>query len=56
MNENIASQVINHISKGEPLFEMVTPEFNMKVMAAFDAGRRSCETGIAEYAEEPFQL
>ena len=56
VNENIASQVINHISKGEPLFEMVTPEFNMKVMAAFDAGRRSCETGIAEYAEEPFQL
>ena len=56
LNENIASNVINYIIKGEPLFEMVTPEFNMKAMAAFDAGIRSCESGMPELAEEPFQF
>lgn len=56
LNENIASNVINYIIKGEPLFEMVTPEFNMKAMAAFDAGIRSCESGMSELAEEPFQF
>lgn len=56
ISDNIASNVINHILDGEPLFEIVTPEFNMKAMAAFDAGIRSCESGMPETAEEPFQL
>lgn len=55
-SDNIASNVINHILEGEPLFEIVTPEFNMKAMAAFDAGIRSCESGMPETAEEPFQF
>ena len=56
IEDNIALNVINYIIKGEPLFEMVTPEFNMKAMAAFDAGIRSCESGMPELAEEPFQF
>ena len=54
MSENIAINVIRHLKYDEPLNEMVTPEFNMKVMAAFDAGIRSCETGRFETAAEPF--
>lgn len=56
IEDNIALNVINYIIKGKPLFEMVTPEFNMKAMAAFDAGVRSCESGLPELAEEPFQF
>ena len=54
--DNIAKNVIEFLTKGEPLFEMVTPEFNMKAMAAFDAGRRSCETGMIENTIDPFQF
>lgn len=55
-NDNIARNTIDFIKKGTPLFELVTPEFNMKAMAAFDAGRRSCETGKSEPIIEPFQI
>lgn len=54
--ECITSCVIDFLTKGKPIYEMVTPEFNMKVMSAFDAGRRSCETGMIENTVEPFQL
>lgn len=52
----IALNVINFINSGIEPFEMTTPEFNMKAMAAFDAGRRSCETGNTENAKDPFQF
>lgn len=54
--DNIARCVLDFIRQDQPLFEMVTAAFNMKVMAAFDAGRRSCETGNPEAAAEPFQF
>ncbi len=50
------SCAVDFIQKGVPLFEMITPEFNMKAMAAFDAGRRSCESGMAEITIDPFQI
>ena len=56
MKETLALNVINHIQNQTPLHELVTPEFNMKAMAAFDAGIRSCETGMIEDTIEPFQL
>ncbi|MBQ7900541.1 MAG: hypothetical protein IJ365_01075, partial [Clostridia bacterium] len=48
IEDNIALNVADFIQKGEPLFDMVTAEFNMKVMVAFDAGIRSCNSGKAE--------
>ena len=44
----MAENVLAHLQEGKPLHEMLTLEFNMKVMAAFDAGRRSCESGQIE--------
>ncbi len=54
--DGVALNVINHLTKGTPLHEIVTPEFNMRAMAAFDAGVRSCESGKIEDAEAPFQF
>jgi hypothetical protein len=48
--------MVNHILKGTPIHEITTPEFNMKAMAAFDAGIRSCESGQTETAYDPFEL
>ena len=36
----------------EGSIDMITAEFNMKVMVAFDAGIRSCDSGIAEEGTE----
>ena len=52
--ENIAANVLNHIENGAPLFEMLTPDFNLRAMAALDAGIRSCETGQIVYTDDPF--
>lgn len=52
IEDNIAINVADFIQKGEPLFDMITAEFNMKVMVAFDAGIRSCNSGIAEEGTE----
>ena len=52
----ISLNVLNFIKYKKTLFEMVTADFNMKAMAAFDAGRRSCETGNIENIIEPFQF
>lgn len=49
--DNIADFLI----RKKPLHEMLTPEFNMRAEAILDAGRRSCESGQIEYAEEPLQ-
>ena len=56
IEDNIALNVLEHLLDGKELHEMLTPEFNMKAMAAFDAGRRSCESGVPEYTEEPFGI
>lgn len=49
--EGLAKNVLDHFIDNKPLHELITPEFNMRMMAAFDAGRRSCETGRTEEAE-----
>lgn len=49
--DNIADFLIRQ----KTLHEMLTPEFNMRAEAILDAGRRSCESGQIEYAEEPLQ-
>ena len=54
--DTLASHLLKHFRDGEPLFELLTAEFNMKMMSAFDAGRRSCETGMIEATEDPFQF
>lgn len=51
----LAMNIWNFLHDGKPLHQMITAEFNMKIMAAFDAGRRSCESGVTEYTYEPFQ-
>lgn len=50
--DNIADFLI----RKKPLHEMLSPEFNMRAEAILDAGRRSCESGQIEYAEEPLQF
>lgn len=54
--DGLAQNIIEHFTNGQPLHELLTPEFNMRMMAAFDAGRRSCESGQIEKAIDPFQL
>ena len=56
LTDSLAVNVSRFILEGEPLFDMITSAFNMKAMAAFDAGRRSCESGAFEEAEDPFAL
>ena len=56
LKDSIALNVVNHIEKGMPLHELITADFNMKAMAAFDAGIRSCETGTTENTIDPFQI
>ncbi len=56
VTEDIISCAVDFLTEGKPLFELITPEFNMKAMAAFDAGRRSCESGVAENTLDPFQI
>ena len=53
---NLADNVIAFITNGVPLHEIITAEFNMKAAAILDAGRRSCESGTAEWADDPFQF
>ena len=52
----LAGNVIAHFRRGEPLHELITADFNMRAMAAFDAGRRSCEEGVPCGAEDPFDV
>lgn len=54
-NDGICKTVIDFLLEGKPLHELVTADFNMKAMVAFDAGRRSCETGLIEHTMDPFQ-
>lgn len=47
-DDNISIQLINYLENGTPLHEMVTPDFNIRAMAALDAGIRACESGNSE--------
>ena len=48
IEDNIALNLSEFILDNKPLFEMVTVDFNMKVMGLLDAGIRSCESGKTE--------
>ena len=54
IEDNIAKNTIEHILDNVPLHELITLDFNIKAMAAFDAGGRSCETGNIENTIELF--
>lgn len=51
----LAMNIWEFINEGKKLHPLVTADLNMQIMAAFDAGRRSCDSGVTEYAAEPFQ-
>ena len=53
--EGLAQNIVEHFINAKPLHELLTPEFNMKMMAAFDAGRRSCDSGQIENTSDPFE-
>lgn len=42
---SLAENLYDNIVHGKPLYEMLTPEFNIKSLAALDAGIRSCYSG-----------
>lgn len=52
----VIDNIVDFLLRGKPLHEMLTPEFNMRAESILDAGRRSCESGQTEYAEEPLQF
>ena len=52
----ICKNVLGFLLEGKPLHEMVTADFNMRVMAAFDAGVRSADSEKAEEAFDPFEI
>jgi len=41
----LALEFLHHLETGEPLHPLLSPEFNLQVMAALDAGMRAAETG-----------
>ena len=44
----LPDNLYDHIKTGTPLYEMITPEFNIKALAALDAGIRSSYSGVWE--------
>lgn len=44
----LPENLYDHLVNGKELYEMVTPEFNIKALAALDAGIRSSYSGIWE--------
>ena len=44
--------IYDHIVYKKPLYEMITPEFNIKALAALDAGIRSSYSGKWEETEK----
>lgn len=56
VEESLGTNLIALVREGKPVYEMLSADFNMKVMSAFDAGIRSCNSGMVEMAEEPFQF
>ena len=42
---SLGQNLYDHIVNGKPLYEMITPEFNIKALAALDAGIRSSYSG-----------
>lgn len=48
IDDGLALNVLRHIKEGAPLYEMITADFNMRVMAAFDAAVRASRSGQTE--------
>lgn len=55
-DEALAMNLWGFIKEGKPLHQLITAEFNMQIEAAFDAGIRSCNSGVTEHTAEPFQF
>lgn len=45
---SLGKNLYDHILNKKPLYEMLTPEFNVKALAALDAGIRSSYSGVTE--------
>lgn len=48
VRDSVAKNVLDYIQYGTPISELITPEFNIKALAALDAGIRSSYSGITE--------
>jgi glucose-fructose oxidoreductase len=46
---NFGRNMLDQLTKGTPLHPMLEPEFNVSVMSALDAGRKSAQTGSHAY-------
>lgn len=46
--DNLGRNVLDHLEKGAPLFDMLTADFNLRAAALLSAGRASCESGKPE--------
>ncbi|MBR0460333.1 MAG: Gfo/Idh/MocA family oxidoreductase [Victivallales bacterium] len=51
---NVARNLMDCLRHGKPVHEMLTLDFNLKQLAAMDAGVRSCTSGSAEAVINPF--
>ena len=52
LEDNLGRNVLAHMLRGEPLFEMITAEFNLRAAAVLSAGCVSCESGQPEPVKE----
>ncbi|HPA16404.1 MAG TPA: Gfo/Idh/MocA family oxidoreductase [Verrucomicrobiae bacterium] len=50
---NLPQELFHHLETGEPLHEILTPEFNLDATAIVDAGARSAENGGLETVSDP---
>ncbi|MBO4407600.1 MAG: Gfo/Idh/MocA family oxidoreductase [Clostridia bacterium] len=46
--DDVAKHLYRHLTAGEPLYELLTPAFNLDALAALDAGIRSSASGRFE--------
>jgi len=49
--EDIAHEMIHHLESGEPLYDTLEMQFNLKAMAILDAGIRSAASGKEEFVD-----
>ena len=48
----LAREFLHHLETGEPLHSLLSPDFNLQVMAALDAGMRAAATGQRQTVPE----
>ncbi|MBR0144691.1 MAG: Gfo/Idh/MocA family oxidoreductase [Clostridia bacterium] len=50
--DDLAKHLYRHLTSGEPLYELLAPDFNLDALAALDAGIRASFTGAFESTEK----